>query len=149
MKDYEYEIQGAPVVYTNRAPEPHNPLNRPEISYLKPIVALIVFIGFNIACPIIYKFLLKGTISVQIAIIAICIFDVCFLVIISKRAIIWLIHVYQHYAPDEVRLKCVYEPSCSEFMIMAIRKYGVIRGVAKGVARLLRCHPPNGGKDYP
>ena len=47
------------------------------------------------------------------------------------------------------RLKCVFEPSCSEYMILAVNKYGLVRGVIKGIRRLLRCHPPNGGKDYP
>ena len=66
-----------------------------------------------------------------------------------KRAIIWLIHVYQHYAPDRIRLKCVFEQSCSEYMLLSIKKYGTFVGVFKGCLRLLRCHPPNGGKDYP
>ena len=68
---------------------------------------------------------------------------------ISKRAIIWLIHLYQNKAPDKVRLRCVFEPSCSEYMLLAIQKYGLIRGLFKGIRRLWRCHPPNGGKDYP
>jgi putative component of membrane protein insertase Oxa1/YidC/SpoIIIJ protein YidD len=34
-------------------------------------------------------------------------------------------------------------------MIMAINKYGLFRGVYKGIRRLLRCKPPNGGEDYP
>ena len=76
-------------------------------------------------------------------------FNVIFIAIISKHALIWFIHVYQHYAPDEIRLKCVFEPSCSEYMILAVQKYGVMKGVIKGADRLLRCHPPNGGKDEP
>ena len=45
---------------------------------------------------------------------------------------------------------CRYEPSCSRYMIGALEKYGVVRGVAKGVARILRCHPWHpGGYDPP
>jgi uncharacterized protein len=45
---------------------------------------------------------------------------------------------------------CRFEPSCSEYMILAVRKYGPIYGVAKGVHRVCRCHPWNaGGFDPP
>lgn len=45
---------------------------------------------------------------------------------------------------------CRFEPSCSRYMIGAIRKYGPIRGLARGLARLARCHPWHpGGYDPP
>jgi putative component of membrane protein insertase Oxa1/YidC/SpoIIIJ protein YidD len=34
-------------------------------------------------------------------------------------------------------------------MIIAIEKYGVIKGSKMGVNRIKRCRPPNGGIDYP
>ena len=36
---------------------------------------------------------------------------------------------------------CRFTPSCSEFFIEAVRKYGPLRGAWKGVGRLCRCHP--------
>jgi putative component of membrane protein insertase Oxa1/YidC/SpoIIIJ protein YidD len=36
-----------------------------------------------------------------------------------------------------VRRKCILKPTCSEYIILAIEKYGVFRGVKKGVYRLL------------
>ena len=36
---------------------------------------------------------------------------------------------------------CRYHPTCSEYMMEAIERHGVMRGAGKGVARLLRCHP--------
>jgi len=45
---------------------------------------------------------------------------------------------------------CRYEPSCSEYMILAVRKHGPIRGTAKGVCRICRCNPYfPGGYDPP
>lgn len=45
---------------------------------------------------------------------------------------------------------CRFQPSCSEYMILAVRKYGPIRGAWKGVRRICRCHPWNpGGYDPP
>ena len=66
-----------------------------------------------------------------------------------KNLLIKLIKYYQKKAPKEVREACLFEPSCSNYMILAIKKYGVIKGLYKGIKRLSRCHYPNGGNDYP
>ncbi len=71
------------------------------------------------------------------------------IVIFSKSILIWFVHVYQRFASDERRERCRFEPSCSEYMIQALQKYGVIKGLAKGINRLRRCKPPNGGFDPP
>lgn len=68
--------------------------------------------------------------------------------VIAKKAVIWMVHLYQNKASDETRLKCVMEPSCSVYMILAVEKYGVIRGVYKGIRRLFRCGDVC-GVDYP
>ena len=45
---------------------------------------------------------------------------------------------------------CRFEPSCSNYFIQAVRKYGAIRGSTKGVLRICRCHPWHpGGYDPP
>lgn len=67
----------------------------------------------------------------------------------ARRIVICLVRIYQRYAPEGLRAACVYEPSCSQYMILAVKKYGALRGVWKGIRRLLRCHPPNAGTDYP
>jgi len=43
---------------------------------------------------------------------------------------------------------CRYVPSCSEYAMEAVDRYGVMRGGAKAIWRLLRCHPfAKGGVD--
>ena len=137
------EVFGAPVVSTNEKPPPYNPLNRPTISYKWPIIGLIFYITSFVGM----LFIPDGFVINKWIIIAI--FTIIFAILVAKRAIIWSIHLYQNKASDKTRLRCVFEPSCSEYMIMAINKYGTVRGVIKGIKRLMRCHPPNGGKDYP
>ena len=45
---------------------------------------------------------------------------------------------------------CRFHPSCSEYFIQAVHKYGPLRGACKGVGRLCRCHPwSRGGFDPP
>ena len=67
----------------------------------------------------------------------------------AKKAMIGCIHLYQHFAPDTVRNRCRFEPSCSQYMILAIERYGAFRGLQKGIGRLKRCNIHNGGVDYP
>lgn len=42
---------------------------------------------------------------------------------------------------------CRYTPSCSEYSLIAINKYGAIKGSWLGLKRILRCHPW-GGQGY-
>ncbi len=71
------------------------------------------------------------------------------LLVFLKRILIWLILAYQRFAPDKVRNRCRYEPSCSQYTILSIKKYGVIKGFTKGLKRWHSCKPPNGGFDLP
>jgi putative membrane protein insertion efficiency factor len=66
----------------------------------------------------------------------------------SRFVLIWFVMLYQQYAKSETRLRCCFVPSCSEYAILALKKYGTIIGGSKTLGRLIRCHPP-GGEDYP
>jgi len=66
-----------------------------------------------------------------------------------KRIAIGAVLAYKAFAPMSVRNECRFTPSCSTYMVMAINKYGLFIGVYKGIRRIIRCKPPNGGEDYP
>jgi len=65
-----------------------------------------------------------------------------------KTAAIALLKFYRKYL-SRLKLQCCrFYPSCSEYAIEAIEKYGLIRGGAKSLMRLLKCHPfSDGGYD--
>ena len=64
--------------------------------------------------------------------------------------LILAIRAYQVTLSPLIGPVCRFEPSCSRYMIGAIRKYGVLKGVWKGTGRVLRCHPWHpGGYDPP
>jgi len=109
---------------------------RPEINYWKAslnvLVPPLVCLGICLW-------------DVRFALLALCVYALVRL----RGMTIWCIRVYQKHAPEHVRQACVFEPSCSEYMILSIEKYGVVRGIAKGVNRLKRCGHPNGGEDFP
>ncbi len=66
-----------------------------------------------------------------------------------KHFALLLIKIYQHIAPISIRSKCRFEPSCSQYMILSINKYGFIKGFIKGVNRIKRCNVNDGGYDNP
>ena len=40
---------------------------------------------------------------------------------------------------------CRFHPTCSEYMMEAVARHGAMRGIAKGLARIARCHPFHSG----
>ncbi|WP_184012129.1 MULTISPECIES: membrane protein insertion efficiency factor YidD [unclassified Paraburkholderia] len=66
-----------------------------------------------------------------------------------RNLIFFLISFYRSIAPERMRNSCRFSPTCSEYMLLAVNKYGCLKGVALGVRRLCKCHPPNGGVDPP
>ena len=61
---------------------------------------------------------------------------------IIKKAAIFLVKIYQFtISPLLGYYKCRFTPTCSDYMIEAIEKKGLIKGFLLGTSRLLRCHP--------
>ena len=57
-----------------------------------------------------------------------------------RYLIIKLIKLYQAL-PLSSHKMCRFNPTCSEYMIQALNKYGTIKGLRLGIKRILRCHP--------
>ncbi|WP_457680158.1 membrane protein insertion efficiency factor YidD [Thermovibrio sp.] len=67
-----------------------------------------------------------------------------------KRFVILLISLYQKFISPLFPGKCRYYPTCSNYAVMAIEKYGLLKGGVKAIYRILRCNPfSKGGIDYP
>lgn len=58
-----------------------------------------------------------------------------------RRPFLWLIRRYQWYVSPMLPSACRFEPTCSEYGYQAIEKYGIMRGGAMAVWRVLRCNP--------
>ncbi len=65
------------------------------------------------------------------------------------RLSIKLIYLYRLIAPKRLRKACLFEPTCSEYSILALKKYGLIKGWSMSLKRIISCKQPNGGIDYP
>ena len=57
------------------------------------------------------------------------------------RAAIWLLRGYKRFISPLLPPACRFVPTCSEYAAEAIGKYGIVKGSALALWRLLRCHP--------
>lgn len=121
-------------------------LVRPKISWFR--VFGYVVIPLALAATLFALLSRRGvdsTISLLFCLTAL----VLYAAVTAKRAFICAVKIYQRYAPDGIRNKCRFEPSCSQYMILSIEKYGLLYGLKKGIGRLKRCNVGNGGFDTP
>ena len=55
--------------------------------------------------------------------------------------VVWTlpIHLYRKIISPALPASCIYDPTCSSYMIEAIMRHGVLKGPVLGLARVLRC----------
>jgi hypothetical protein len=68
---------------------------------------------------------------------------------LPSLTLIGLVRVYQYTLSPIIGRQCRFTPSCSNYFIGAVRKYGAIRGALRGAWRICRCHPFHPGGDDP
>lgn len=69
---------------------------------------------------------------------------------IGKNIIIFLLKAYKNLLSPLLGNNCRFYPTCSVYTMEAVGKYGVIKGLFKGLYRILRCNPfSKGGFDPP
>ena len=71
------------------------------------------------------------------------------LVALPSLALVGGVRLYQIFLGPFFGGRCRFHPSCSHYFIQAVRKYGALSGAARGVWRILRCHPWCAGGDDP
>ena len=58
-----------------------------------------------------------------------------------RKILILLIRIYRKYISPLKPPSCRFYPTCSQYAIDAIEKYGAIKGSFMAVKRILKCHP--------
>lgn len=67
---------------------------------------------------------------------------------VLKRIAILLVKFYRKFISPLKRPSCIYYPTCSQYAIDALTKYGFFKGGYMSIKRILRCHPfHQGGYD--
>ncbi|MEM7481166.1 MAG: membrane protein insertion efficiency factor YidD [Acidobacteriota bacterium] len=66
------------------------------------------------------------------------------------RTAVWALDGYKRWLSPLLPRSCRFTPTCSEYTRLAVIEYGALRGVVRGMARILRCNPFHpGGVDLP
>lgn len=60
-----------------------------------------------------------------------------------------LIRFYQYAISPLLPPRCRFRPTCSQYAVMALQKYGVFKGGWLALKRISRCHPWGGCGDDP
>ncbi|NLX63900.1 MAG: membrane protein insertion efficiency factor YidD [Clostridiaceae bacterium] len=59
-----------------------------------------------------------------------------------KRILISVIKFYKRYlSPLKKKPSCRFYPTCSQYALEAISKYGALKGTYLSIIRILKCHP--------
>ncbi len=66
-----------------------------------------------------------------------------------KYVIIFAIKLYQICISPLLPKNCRYNPTCSQYTIIAVKKYGIIQGLSLGATRIFSCHPFSNYGDDP
>ncbi len=69
--------------------------------------------------------------------------------ILIVNIFIFVVTIYQRAISPLLGPKCRFTPSCSQYAIIALRRFGLIKGGWLTVKRVLKCHPLHeGGEDF-
>jgi putative component of membrane protein insertase Oxa1/YidC/SpoIIIJ protein YidD len=135
-------------------------LTRPRTNVKRALRYSMLFLGIDILVTRICGYLVQyfyqksgfidSTCSISLLAIIFFIITSLGLLAVSKKTLIGLVRLYQRYAPERIRRKCLFKPTCSEYMILALEKHGLIKGLYKGCYRMFfRCKGFYYSIDYP
>jgi uncharacterized protein len=58
-----------------------------------------------------------------------------------KIIAIWVVRGYQRFLSPLLPPSCRFYPTCSQYAILALEKYGFFKGSFLAIKRILKCHP--------
>ena len=64
-----------------------------------------------------------------------------FILSLPKRALLWLIRFYRAAISPHHQPCCRFTPTCSQYALEAVEKYGAVKGGCLALRRILRCNP--------
>ncbi|QEK13533.1 membrane protein insertion efficiency factor YidD [Crassaminicella thermophila] len=62
-----------------------------------------------------------------------------------KEILICLVKIYRKYISPLKPPTCRFYPTCSQYTLQALEKYGAIKGIYISIKRILKCHPFHSG----
>ncbi len=68
---------------------------------------------------------------------------------IPSLLMIGMVRGYQFLISPLLGPRCRFTPTCSQYFIESVKKYGALRGSLRGMWRICKCHPFHPGGDDP
>ena len=65
-----------------------------------------------------------------------------------KKVLMALVRFYRRYISPMRQPCCRFVPTCSQYALEALEKYGAVKGSYLAIRRILRCHPFHKGGFY-
>jgi len=62
-----------------------------------------------------------------------------------RKLIIFFIRIYKRFISPILPNSCRFYPTCSQYAMDAVQKYGALKGAAMAAYRIIRCNPFNRG----
>jgi putative membrane protein insertion efficiency factor len=64
---------------------------------------------------------------------------------VGVRIAVIVVRAYQMLLSPVLPQSCRFKPTCSQYAVEALKRYGLARGTLLAVRRIMRCHPLGGG----
>lgn len=134
----------------------YHPLARPSITWRTVIIRVVSVLLMSFAVSLALFFCLSAYKVIEwdsfplnyfLRLYAFVICGICLLLL--KYILLTSIELYQHYASEQTRRKCVCMPSCSVYATMALKKYNVFKAARLILNRLSKCCGTVCFIDYP
>ena len=61
--------------------------------------------------------------------------------VLLSESMIFAVRCYKFFLSPWLGQQCRFQPTCSTYFILAVRKYGPVSGAVRGIWRILRCNP--------
>lgn len=107
------------------------PMIRPKRTIWSPVLLLLLTLFLGIGSGIVIS-RIANMFSAANALRSILIIFGCImfaLLLTLKKQLIFCVECYQHYAPEEYRRFCLCKPTCSEYAILVLKKYCLIKAI--------------------
>jgi|GEM_PF-3235582 len=121
-------------------------IERPPPATKDRCVVAVSLVALTLICFAFFSYLEWSAAAIVLA--TTIMLPILTLLVVGKPAVRVLVNAYQRRAPAQVRQLCAQTPSCSDYFLLSVSKYGVLKGGYRGWRRLKRCDGTL-GEDWP
>lgn len=114
------------------------PLSRPSMSYMRLLSILLIFSIVSALLLFLCKYLCDALENSLYVICFTIVLNSIFFYYLIKCILILIVKCYQRYASDDLRRSCVCMPTCSEYAIVAIKRYNLFKAIRMICIRLTK-----------